>query len=164
MTEAPRPLGYKAMCFLGVAENAAIVTQFGFSFVVNFYLEVMPMLQKGVWQPTLDMFVGLMIPLLGMAGVIISLSLLKRGRAALMALDVFLIVKWLFFLGLLTTSFASFFNLLNKWNGNPGPAMPGHEDPSIALVPMIALLILNLPLFVASVYWRRPNVRRYVKT
>ena len=161
MTGSPRPLGYKTMCYLGVAENAAIAAQSGFSFIANFYLEVMPMLQKGVWQPTLDMVVGLIIPLLGVAGVIISLCLLKGGRAALMALDVLLTVKWLILLGLLTASFASYFNLLDKWNGL---AMPGHENPSITLVPMIALLILNLPLFVASAYWWRPNVRRYAKT
>lgn len=149
------------MCYLGVAENVAIIAQFGFSFIVSFYLDIMPMLQKGVWQPTLDMIVGLMMLLLGIAGVIISLSLLNRGRATLMALDVFLMVKWLFLLALLTAGFASYFNLLGKWNGL---AMPGHEDPSIALLPMIALLILNLPLFVASAYWWRPNVRRYAKT
>ena len=71
-----------------------------------------------------------MIPLLGMAGVIISLYLLKRGRAALMALDVFLMVKWLIFLGLLTAGFASYFNILDQveWARHARPRRSIHNS------------------------------------
>jgi hypothetical protein len=114
MTEYPRPSGYKAMCFLGVVENVFIVVNFGFSFVVSVFLDAKSMLREGAWETRLDMLIGLIMLLLGVAGVVISLALLKRGRAAVMALDFILVLKWLFFLVLLAKALALFFNLLNK--------------------------------------------------
>jgi hypothetical protein len=152
------------MCFLGV-----LVNTLSFSFtpwsggLFDASFEEVRQLGEAGWQKGLSLIYVWTIFPLGVAGIVISLALLKRGKAALRALDVFLILKWLVFVGPLLALLDFYNELQSGWDTDPSlRGWPGHGDPAIALFLMLLYLLWNVPLFGACAYWWRPSVRRYV--
>jgi hypothetical protein len=160
MTEIKRPAGYRVMCFLGIVENSAILLPGGFSLLFNVMSTGVP-LQRESGSPLLagETLMLVILPVLGLAGIIISLALLGRGRVAATTLYAYLLARWLILLSLLHAGIGEYSRLKAGWDG--GLAQPGREDPLIMIIAIVALCLLHLPLFVASAYWWRPRVRTY---
>lgn len=160
MSEFQRPVGYKTMCFLGLAENCAIFIQSGVGFLFNFISSGFP-LQRSGGSLSLDgeAFMLCILPVLGLAGIIVSFALLGRGRVVVRALYAYLLARWLVFLGILLAGADEYFRLNVGWDGHL--AQPGLEDPMIMVIAILSGCLLHLPLFVASAYWYRPSVRTY---
>jgi hypothetical protein len=152
------------MCVLGVLANILAIrfNPFGSAGLFNASFDDVRQLGEASWQQGLYLIHIWTILPLGVAGIAISLALLRRGQVALKALDVFLVVKWLVFMGPFIALLDFYNDLQAGWDVSPSlRGSPGHGTPEIALFMMLLYLVANLPLIGACAYWWRPTIRRY---